>query len=400
MNDDISIDTGLRRYDGLGGDTVPRRYDGLEKGHNSHKAHETRIQPNIWQRGSKIVIRARINNRSVTRTIGKINDPDIIQKAKSELSALRGRAPHDSYLTPNLTVNQVVLEYWKHRKQVRRLSPNTINNERCRLLKIINYWGPHQLNRITTIKIESSIPLLFDDNAKVQPSTINKYLSTLSTFFKFCLTRGYANTNPMDGVARYKVNNNRLRYLSRTEYSNLLLACSKARRESVKHKGLYSQLMHMIILSVHLGLRKGELLNIKVEDIDLEARYLTLRHTKNGKIRNLPLTPAAIRAIGKELYPRTPESRGYLFMKNGKPLDDFYHRWARVRLLADLPGLHWHDLRHTYCSWATMAGVDSSTIQEVLGHCTSSLTKRYTHLSAEHKINSADTFSAWLSRTA
>lgn len=366
------------------------------------KTHETRIQPNIWLRGNSIVIRARINNRSVTRTIGKTTDPDIIQKAKAELSALRGRAPHDTYLTPNLTVNQVVPEYWKHRKQVMRLSLNTINNERCRLLKLLGYWGPYQINHITPVKIEESIAVLFDNGGDmaVKPSTINKYLSTLSTFFKFCLTRGYANTNPVTSVARYKVHNNRLRYLSRTEYSNLLLACSKARRESVKHKGLYSQLMHMIIISVHLGLRKGELLNIKVEDIDLEARYLTLRLTKNGKLRNLPLTPAAIRAIGKELFSRSPESRGYLFMKNGKPLADFYHRWARVRLLANLPGLHWHDLRHTYCSWATMAGVDSATIQEILGHCTSSLTKRYTHLSAEHIKDSAATFSDWLSRTA
>jgi integrase len=361
--------------------------------------NETRLATNIWQRGNRVVIRLRLNNVSITRTIGDIDEPDILTKAAKEIASLRNNKSHNNSYTISLTLNQIIIEYWNNRKHIQGLSLNTLKNELCRLRWLQNYWSSYRLIDITPVKIEQSLLDLYDVK-KIGHASANLYLSTLSSIFEFCQSRGYVANNPVSSVKRYKINNNRRRYLSRGEYKLLLLACSKAVRASDKHKRLYRQLMRMIILTVHTGLRKGEIINVKVQDIDFEARYLTLTHTKSNKVRNIPLAPAALQAIGRELYPRTPESRGYLFMRHGRPLGDIQQRWTRVRRLAGLEDLHWHDLRHTYCSWATMAGVDSATIQAVLGHSTPSLTDRYTHLSSSHIMSSAATLSKWLSNNS
>ena len=385
---DIIIDSRLRGNDDKGGD-------------DKHK--ETLLAPKLHQRGGRVLIRVRVNNKAIVRTIGDTCDPDIMQRAAAELAALRTRTPHKHPHALSLTLNKIILEYWGHRKHVQGLSPNTLRNELCRLRWLQGYWGQHRLIDITPVKIEQSLIDLCDVKLKGNRSrgraSANLYLSTLSRIFEFCLSRGYAESNPVANIKRYKINNNRRRYLKRNEYQNLLKACSKAVRASDKQKRLYRQLMRMVVLTVHTGLRKGELLGIRIEDIDFEARFLTLTHTKSNKVRNIPLAPAALRAIGQELYPRTPEDRGYLFMRRGRRLRNFQHSWTRIRLLAGLQDLHWHDLRHTYCSWATMAGVDSATIQAVLGHSTSSLTKRYTHLSASHIMSSAAALTDWLSKT-
>lgn len=359
------------------------------------------MAPNIWRRDKKIVVRVCVDNRSITRTIGDYDDPDIMDKARKTLDILRGSAPLK--YPHSTTIDNILLEYWENRKHVQGLSQNTIKNELCRLRWIHDYWGIHRLGDITPVKIESSIIDLRTNKANSGrtpgPATINLYLYTLSSIFKYCISRGYTDNNPVLAVKRLKTNNERQRYLKRHEYQNLLLACSKAVRNSNKHAKLYRQLMNMIVLSVHTGIRKGELLNIRVEDIDFEARFLTLTHTKSNIKRNIPLPPAALRAIGRELYPRLHDARGYLFMKRGRKLLRFQQRWTRIRRLAGLEDLHWHDLRHTYCSWAIMAGVDTNTVQAVMGHSTSSLTKRYTHLSSSHIMASASILTDWLSNS-
>src|SRR5258708_7897358 len=51
---------------------------------------------------------------------------------------------------------------------------------------------------------------------------------------------------------------------------------------------------------------------------------------------------------------------------------------------------HWHDLPHTFASRLVMAGVDLTTVKELMGHKTITMTQRYAHLSPAHKLNAVE----------
>jgi len=132
-------------------------------------------------------------------------------------------------------------------------------------------------------------------------------------------------------------------------------------------------------------MRKSEQYGLNWRDVDLQARRATLRETKNGTVRHVPLNTIALEAF------RTIARRSG---RRGKVLG---RRKDRIQLLrtangeavlkkAELDDFHWHDCRHHFASKAVMAGVDLRTLQQLLGHKTLQMVCRYAHLSQSHEL--------------
>ena len=148
----------------------------------------------------------------------------------------------------------------------------------------------------------------------------------------------------------------------------------------------------MILLALRTGLRQGELLGLKWDDIDLVAGRLMVRRSavrgvvgtpKNGKSREIPLSDDAI-AILRSLPSRFPG--GLVFShEDGRMLTkgDCKHPLWRACRKAGLRQVGWHVLRHTFASHLAMRGVALKAIQELLGHSTMEMTMRYAHLSPD-----------------
>jgi len=148
----------------------------------------------------------------------------------------------------------------------------------------------------------------------------------------------------------------------------------------------------MILLALRTGLRQGELLGLKWDDIDLGAGRLMVRRSavrgvvgtpKNGKSREIPLSDDAI-AILRPLSSRFPG--GLVFChEDGRMLTkgDCKHPLWRACRKAGLRQVGWHVLRHTFASHLAMRGVALKAIQELLGHSTMEMTMRYAHLSPD-----------------
>jgi len=150
------------------------------------------------------------------------------------------------------------------------------------------------------------------------------------------------------------------------------------------------QLHDMSLLSLHCGLRAGEIFNLTWNDVDFEHGTIFVKDTKSGRNRNAIMT-ADIRTILKERKDQS-KSNGFVFQStSGKKIMEVPDTFARsVEKLGFNDGVDdarqkavFHTLRHTYASWLVMSGVDLYTVQRLMGHSSISMTERYSHLAPD-----------------
>jgi integrase len=145
----------------------------------------------------------------------------------------------------------------------------------------------------------------------------------------------------------------------------------------------------MILIALRTGLRQGELIGLRWEDVDLVAGRLLVRQSivrgnvgtpKSGKPREIPLSEQARTALKRYRH-----LKGELVFsdQDGNPLNKGECKWPLWRTCkkAGLRRIGWHVLRHTFASHLTMRGVPLKAVQELLGHATIEMTMRYAHLS-------------------
>jgi len=146
----------------------------------------------------------------------------------------------------------------------------------------------------------------------------------------------------------------------------------------------------MITVAFRAGLRHGELLALRWDDIDLGAGRLVVRRAvargiigtpKNGKSREVPLSEQAASAL------RDHQRRSDLVFAGpeGEMLTKGACKWPlwRASMRAGLRRIGWHVARHTFASHLVMRGVPLKTVQELLGHSSIEMTMRYAHLSPD-----------------
>jgi integrase len=139
-------------------------------------------------------------------------------------------------------------------------------------------------------------------------------------------------------------------------------------------------------LAVNTGLRRSELFHLRWEDVDLEAKWLTVHgaSAKNGQTRRIPLnaearsTLEAWRKLAKEDELRVFPGVG------GDRLKRVDRAWRGLRKRAELTNFRFHDLRHHFASRLVQSGVPLNTVRELLGHADTTMVLRYAHLSPDH----------------
>ena len=127
------------------------------------------------------------------------------------------------------------------------------------------------------------------------------------------------------------------------------------------------------------GCRRGEIVTLRWEDVDIEAGELRLRYTKTGA-RQVALSPAAVRVLSA--IPRYVDNPWVLAgRKPGTRLGNLNASWLVVRGRAELDeDVRLHDLRHSFASRALALGESLSMIGKLLGHRKVQTTARYAHL--------------------
>jgi len=124
------------------------------------------------------------------------------------------------------------------------------------------------------------------------------------------------------------------------------------------------------------GARRGEILALKWESVDLERGILHLPDSKTGK------KTIVINAAAKQVLAALPKAGNYVIAGRSpdKPRHDLKKPWAAVLRRAGVSSARLHDLRHTHASFGVNAGMGLPIVGKLLGHSQSSTTERYAHL--------------------
>jgi integrase/recombinase XerD len=165
------------------------------------------------------------------------------------------------------------------------------------------------------------------------------------------------------------------------------------REEAVRMIDSASNLFHraMLITLYSTGMRRAELCNLKVEDIDSTRMIIHIRQGKRGKDRDVPLSPKVLEALRE--YWRWMKPRTYLFpgtIKGSRADKPITHKvlWEACREAAQRAGItkavRPHLLRHSFATHLVEAGADLPTVQALLGHADLKPTSIYLHLSERH----------------
>jgi integrase len=259
-----------------------------------------------------------------------------------------------------------------------RTNKRSADSDACMVTMLIAYFGETPLHQISEIAVErfkrERVAIVRKGGRRARPSTVNTELSCLSTILSLAHRSRIIARLPE--IARLRVDNKRLRYLTTEEEARLF--------DSLKIDRPY--LVAVTMLALYTGMRQGELLALTWDKVDFRRGCIYVTNTKSGRDRAVPLNDEA-RAVLAGL------SRDSSLVLGELPRVTVAFRKACSK--AGIEDLKFHDLRHTFATRLADVGVDAFTIQALLGHQSLQMVQRYTHPTEERNRRAVEAISRY-----
>ena len=217
-----------------------------------------------------------------------------------------------------------------------------------------------------------------------RPVTANRAVDVLSRIYNAAEDRGRIPeaSNPCRLVAKFR-ERARERFLTDGEFRRL----GRVLDEAETRKGVSVHAVAAIRLLLLTGCRKGEILNLRWDEVDLGANELRLPDTKTGP-RTISLSPEAAAVLAA--IPRVAGNPHVIPGKvEGRPMRNLNDPWDLICERAGLEDARIHDCRHSYASRALALGESLPMIGRLLGHTQVETTARYAHLAKASVRDSA-----------
>lgn len=286
--------------------------------------------------------------------LGKADDPGLIRDRQTEIPTLQ-------------VFSKQYLEHVESQKKA-----STLKADRRNLAySILPELGHLKVNRIGREHIAQ-----YHHKRRHAPINANRCLSLLSHMMNVAESWGYRpqHANPCTHVKRYK-ETPRQRFLSQAELATLGETLTAVEKKS-QGSGFGIAALKVLIFT---GARAGEVLNLKHDDIDIEARTAKVTDSKTGP-KTLYLNAPALEVLAKL---HRIDGNDYVFPGAipGRPftVTGLEKVWYTVRTKAGLGDVTVHDLRHSYASIAVAGGASLPLLGRLLGHRRAETTLRYSH---------------------
>jgi integrase len=290
-------------------------------------------------------------------------------------------------------------------RQWRLLNRKDAANDLTRLkVNFLVDFGEFPLKEISPLLVEKWRSKRLSGGIK--PATVNRDITVLKSALSKAVEWKFIESNPLSTFKPAKIDKSaKVRYLDKEEIIRLRGALNERERKLMEERSSANEwrrergreellndplyyIKALVLLSINTGLRRGEILSLTWENVDLNRAIITITgdFAKNGKTRHVPLNAEAL--IILQQWQKRTSSQGLIFpSKQGKKLKSVKSAWSGILELAKIKNFRWHDMRHHFASKLVMAGVDLNTVRELLGHSDMAMTLRYAHLAPEHKAN-------------
>ena len=244
----------------------------------------------------------------------------------------------------------------------------------------IHRWVANQGQRTVIKNVDGELKEVLVGE-KGRPATADKFSAYVRTIYQWGCDQGLCETNPATGISKAYANreNGRTRYLHGDELLRFWQALEADRDADTRD---------VIWMLLYTGQRRGNVLQMRWQDIDLEAGIWTIgaEQTKQRSVQSTPLVQQAqdilIRryqaAATQWVFPatRSADDGSLPAMSEAR----LRKAWGRILKASGIDDLRVHDLRHTSGSWLARLGTDVAIRQKALGHKTPSMAARYSHL--------------------
>lgn len=269
------------------------------------------------------------------------------------------------YIEEKVAFQDFVKEYFRVGVTVKAKS--TIAREKDSFKNLIAFFGNKYLTSITVKDLEEYRQQRL---STVKKSTVDLELGFLKHLFTKAIDWKYAIENPVKKIKLEKPPS-RERYLTVEEIHRLLFCVHQSKSIFIKP---------IVYIALLTGLRRGDILNLKFEDVNLKDRTITVIQQKTQKkithYINSVLYPVITSYINKQ-----EKKEGRLFPYTPMGLVSTFKAIVKK---AGLKDCSFHTLRHTFCSQMNLLNVDLKTIQEMAGHSRIETTAGYTHILIPH----------------
>lgn len=305
-----------------------------------------------------------LNGRRIHRILAKGATAGDAKRVEAEIRSSLGRR---SVIIPGDPPLSAVMDlYLEHAKSLRSADTSVHHANRV---------GPWVEGRRASEAPQVASELTRDMKGTYATATINRSLGTLKKALTLAWERGITHDNHGLRVKRLPEHNSRDVYLSEGDVKRL---ASKASQ----------QVQAAIWIALYTGMRRGEILALRREDIGKDSILVRGETTKTQKTRTVPIV-APLRTW-LDLVPLQVNFEG---LKTG---------FRRARESAGMPHVTFHDLRRTCGTLMVQAGVDLYVVSKVLGHSTVNVTAaRYAHLQIDRMREGLEkTFTQPITQTA
>lgn len=341
---------------------------------------------------------------------GKMISRNVLGKTQSEVkeklrTAIENSKRLDYTQTGKYTVGQWMDEWFEAYAKV-KVRPSSHQTYKGYIENHIKpNIGDIPIEKLTSLQLQKFYRLLLTEGriprieSEKQPKglsakTVRNINQVISSAMDMAVRHKLILTNPTEGCELPKVEHREMKTLPAEQLGAFL-------REA-KESGVYE----LYYLDLATGLRRGELLGLKWEDIDLQNGIIHVRRQVarvDGEVKELPLkTKNSYRniSISQDAVAMLTEmeahrSSDYVFPSStGGPIspDSVNNMLHRVLKRAGLPSIRFHDLRHTFATLALQNGVDIKTVSGMLGHFSAGFTlDTYAHVTTSAQKEAART---------
>jgi integrase/recombinase XerD len=214
----------------------------------------------------------------------------------------------------------------------------------------------------------------------IDQCTISKMLSSLRSFYRYCVLEGLVASNPAETVEMPRIKRKIPKVFSSEEVDNLLALCEPDSTSGLRDRALFE-------VMYSCGLRVSEAADLSLDQVYLKEGFLKIIG-KGEKERIVPIGEHAVLWVRRYL----DEARPKLLRDRRRSPFVFLNRfggrlsrkgmWKRFKELAGMAGVEGkvHTLRHSFATHLLKGGADLRAVQELLGHSDIGTTQIYTHL--------------------